>query len=82
MALSTRLDELDKKKTKRPGVVQNWLDSLSDSDRSLVLSYMSRDNSEVSHRSLLEALKDEGAPFGKEALTAFRRDLWKSNVNK
>ena len=82
MALEDRLSQLDTKKSPRPGVVQHWLDTLSDSDRALVLSYMKQSNQDISHRSLLEALKDEGAPFGKESLTAFRRNLWKNNVSK
>ncbi len=82
MSLQDRLEQLDQKKSGRPGIVQRWIESLSPEDRSLVLTYMRRSNTEVSHRSLLEALKEEGAPFGKEALTSYRRELWKSNVSK
>lgn len=79
MALQERLAQLDKKTT-RPGTVQRWIDTLPDDDRSLVLTYMG--NRDVSNRSLLQALKEEGAPFGKDALAVYRTELWKSNVSK
>ena len=78
MPLADRLSKLTNP-APRAGVVQHWLDTLSDEDRKLVLKYMATPNTEISHLSLLQALQDEGAEFGKEALSAFRKNLWKNN---
>lgn len=82
MSLQDRLPALLEDPTPRQGVVQRWLDTLTEEDRNLTLKYMSMSQSELSTLSLLQALRDEGAPFGKEALRAYRYDLWKSNVSK
>ena len=72
MSLSDRLASLDEKRV-RKNTVDVWLDSLPAEDKNLVLKYMHDDN--VSTLSLMAALKDEGAPFGKDSLRDYRRGL-------
>lgn len=77
MSLTDRLAKLDENRV-RKSTVQVWLDTLSEKDRNLVLEYL-RDES-ISSLSILKALKDEGASFGKDSLLDFRRELRKQNV--
>lgn len=77
MSLTDRLNQLEAGRA-RKGSVDRWLDSLTPEDKTLVLKYMHDDS--VSTLSLITALKDEGAPFGKDALHAYRREL--RNVSK
>lgn len=81
MVLSDRLAALEASQ-RRKGIVAQWLDTLSDPDRSLVLTYMRKTNDDIPHRSLLRALQEEGAPFGRDALISFRHELWKNNDAK
>lgn len=82
MSLKDKLPTLLEVSSKKPNVVQRWLDSLPQEEQQLVLQYMAMTADEVSTLSLLRALKEEGAPFGKEALRAYRGELWKNNVSK
>lgn len=79
MPLKDRLAALDNQPSRAPGVVQKWINTLSAEDQELVFKYLKTHNSEISHLSLLHALQEEGAPFGKEALVTYRKNLWKNN---
>jgi len=82
MSLKDTLPTLLEVTSKKPNVVQRWLDTLPQEERELALRYMAMTAEEVSTLSLLRALKEEGAPFGKEALRMYRAELWKNNVSK
>lgn len=78
MPLSETLSKLHDRNIRR-NTVEVWLDTLSDEDRKLVIQYL-KDTS-ISSLALIGALKEEGAPFGKDSLIAYRKELAK-NVSK
>ena len=79
MSLAEKLQGLQDKK-KRKNTVEIWLEQQTEEDRDLVTSYLLNDS--ISTLSILAVLKEEGAPFGKDSLHAYRRDLRKQNVAK
>lgn len=58
-------------KAKRANPVQGWLESLNDEDKAAAENALA--GSHLSTAGLLRAFKQHGAPFGREALTAYRK---------